>query len=310
MVRTRSTFQSVADPSVFLDVTLSLRKLDRIGTNKIASIAIGVVMGAHPPDNHRYFVATASDGSDRTGQDVRVTSFALYSCSSGLLLSPNMSTDEATALGKLVATTIDTVLEEVRGAHAATLAFNGSYCRHRLTPTSAVLKHELLLYSLRDLRPPSSSNVAGNMRVASGNTDAMLLTGWASEFFAYMGSSAHEAPTFVASRLKRHSMFIWEVDGKPVGFASYAPAVEVDGETVYRIGSVFITPTERCKGYASALTAALSQHLRESNSSQTARICLFADAANPASNKAYQRIGFEIEGPYLLYTFTTAPGSV
>ncbi|RHY32738.1 hypothetical protein DYB32_002280, partial [Aphanomyces invadans] len=87
-------------------------------------------------------------------------------------------------------------------------------------------------------------------------------------------------------------MFMWVVDGKPVGFASYAPDVEVDGETVYRIGSVFITPTERCKGYASALTAALSQHVRASNPSQTARVCLFADAANPASNKAYQRIGF------------------
>ncbi|ETV88708.1 hypothetical protein H257_00227 [Aphanomyces astaci] len=60
---------------------------------------------------------------------------------------------------------------------------------------------------------------------------------------------------------------------------------------------------KRRKGYALGLSAALSQHLQPTNQSRSSRMCHFADAANPASNKAYQNAGFEVHSQLAAYSF-------
>lgn len=45
----------------------------------------------------------------------------------------------------------------------------------------------------------------------------------------------------------------------------------------------------RGRGYAQAVTAAASAHVQRDG---PRTVFLFTDAVNPASNKAYQRIGF------------------
>jgi predicted GNAT family acetyltransferase len=57
-----------------------------------------------------------------------------------------------------------------------------------------------------------------------------------------------------------------------------------------RIGAVYTPPAQRKNGYASALTARLSQHLLDEGYG----FCfLFADLLNPTSNHIYQKIGYK-----------------
>jgi len=81
-------------------------------------------------------------------------------------------------------------------------------------------------------------------------------------------------------------LVLWEDDGAVVSMAGYG------GRTPngIRIGPVYTPPELRGRGYASALTAALTQRLLDSG----LRFCfLFTDLANPTSNSIYQRIGYE-----------------
>jgi hypothetical protein len=67
-----------------------------------------------------------------------------------------------------------------------------------------------------------------------------------------------------------------------------------------RIGPVYTPPELRGRGYASALTAALTQRLLDGG----LRFCfLFTDLANPTSNSIYQRIGYEQVSDVDLWSF-------
>jgi predicted GNAT family acetyltransferase len=80
--------------------------------------------------------------------------------------------------------------------------------------------------------------------------------------------------------------YLWEVDGRVVSLVA-AGSQTPSGS---RIGPVYTPPGERGNGYASALTAAASQHQLDSGR----RFCfLFTDLANPTSNRIYQAIGYE-----------------
>ncbi len=84
---------------------------------------------------------------------------------------------------------------------------------------------------------------------------------------------------------KVRGLMIWEIEGLPVSMAGYA------GPTPngIRIGAVYTPPEQRKQGYASAVTAGLSQHLLNTGY----KFCfLFTDLLNPTSNHIYQQIGY------------------
>jgi predicted GNAT family acetyltransferase len=82
------------------------------------------------------------------------------------------------------------------------------------------------------------------------------------------------------------SMYIWEDGGRPVSLAG------AGGETPsgVRIGPVYTPPEFRRRGYASALTAAVSRAQLDSG---RRFVFLFTDLANRTSNRIYQAIGYE-----------------
>ncbi|HEY7018095.1 MAG TPA: GNAT family N-acetyltransferase, partial [Gaiellaceae bacterium] len=97
-------------------------------------------------------------------------------------------------------------------------------------------------------------------------------------------------------------LVLWE-DGEVVSFAGYG------GLTPHgiRIGPVYTPPELRGRGYASALTAALTQQLLDGGR----RFCfLFTDLANPTSNSIYQRIGYEPVTDVDQWTFSGAGRAV
>jgi GNAT superfamily N-acetyltransferase len=142
------------------------------------------------------------------------------------------------------------------------------------------------LYQIERVAPPRG--VAGRMRPATP-AERDLLVQWEQGFADDAALPPGESdPAFVARLVDAglpHSVFsLWEVDGAPVATARLRPIAQIGA----RVSGVYTPPSERGRGYAAALTAALSQAVLDRGQF----CCLFADAANPLTNRIYQRIGY------------------
>lgn len=163
------------------------------------------------------------------------------------------------------------------------------------------LNAEERIYQLTAVTPPAHV-VAGAMRRIE-ERDRPLLRAW---LRAFMAEALHvpddqTADTQINRRLRFESsgMYLWEVEGAPVALAGYG------GPTPHgiRIGPVYTPPELRGRGYASALTAALSQRLLAEGRQV---VFLFTDLANPTSNHIYQQVGYRPVGDVSEYAFTPA----
>jgi hypothetical protein len=97
-------------------------------------------------------------------------------------------------------------------------------------------------------------------------------------------------------RFESSGMYLWQVGATPVSLAGYG------GPTPHgaRVGPVYTPPEARGHGYASALTAALSQTLLDAGCQF---VFLFTDLANPTSNHIYQSIGYQPVSDVIEYRF-------
>ena len=86
-------------------------------------------------------------------------------------------------------------------------------------------------------------------------------------------------------------LWLWEVAGRPVSLVNARRTTPVSA----RIGPVYTPPEERGAGYAGALTATVTSARLAAGDT---RVALFTDAANPASNAAYARVGFQDVGAH------------
>ena len=153
------------------------------------------------------------------------------------------------------------------------------------------LKMRQMLHRLDQVIPARS--VHGEMRIAT-TEDAGMLENWfvafKSEVFGTKSGEwfSHKARRALKSRLTqspaRH--FLWWDGLRPVCWVSYRPTTE----RVARVAPVYTPPSERGRGYASALVAAVSQLLLDRAFQQCS---LYTDLANPTSNAIYRRIGYE-----------------
>lgn len=142
----------------------------------------------------------------------------------------------------------------------------------------------------------------GAMRDYEPAGDRELAIRWMDEFVAEAmpEDAAHpeSSAEFVDRRVEdpEAGIVVWE-DERPVSMAGFG------GRTPngIRVGPVYTPPDLRGRGYASAVTAALTQRLLDSGR----RFCfLYTDLANPTSNSIYQRIGYRAVADSDLWTFT------
>lgn len=153
----------------------------------------------------------------------------------------------------------------------------------------ALLKMAMRIYKLEKTLPVSG--VPGRMRPIE-DQDRALVEEW---YQGFQRDTSNEMPdhehiqkqvsAYLTAQPRQRGLRIWEVDGKPVSMAGYA------GPTPHgiRIGAVYTPPDQRKHGYASAVTAGLSQYLLD----QGNQFCfLFTDLLNPTSNHIYQQIGY------------------
>jgi hypothetical protein len=158
-----------------------------------------------------------------------------------------------------------------------------AFVAHWPAPASVVVEERA--YEATELIPPRETT--GTMRRA-GEADRELLVEWMTAFLEEAMGELDDvsAAASVDHRLAdpHGALAIWE-DGEPVAFAGYGSPTP----SGMRVGPVYTPPALRGRGYASALTAAVTAEVLASGR----RFCfLYTNLANPTSNSIYQRIGY------------------
>jgi predicted GNAT family acetyltransferase len=149
------------------------------------------------------------------------------------------------------------------------------------------------VYQLEQVEPLSA--VPGSPRVATTDDRELALRWWIAfgdEVLHEGGPGRENAGPMIDHRLAspRAGILLWEDEGEPVSLAGWG------GPTPngIRVGPVYTPPELRGRGYATALTAELSQRLLDGRLFEGGRrFCfLYTDLANPTSNAIYERIGY------------------
>jgi uncharacterized protein len=206
------------------------------------------------------------------------------------------------ALGTLAAA-IDDDLPGVVGAYPEIDAFAEAWSARR--PVRPRTLRGQGVYALERVQPVPRA--AGSSRRAT-KADRPLLLEWMRAFgeeaLEETDPGRREAVEMVDERLgSEHGGFLfWEESGAVVSLAGWG------GPTPngIRIGPVYSPPERRGRGYATALTAELSQRLLDAGR----RFCfLFTDLANPTSNAIYERIGYVRVAESAMVAFDPRPGA-
>jgi predicted GNAT family acetyltransferase len=203
---------------------------------------------------------------------------------------------DAAALAALVEA-IEEELPGVVGARPEVDDFTRRWSAvHRVTPQVLREQGIYALEAVEDVPRP-----AGRPRAATVEDRRLLLrwcTAFGEEVLAEGDPGRVEAVNMVDHRLGAADagFLLWEDGGRPVSAAGWG------GPTPngIRIGPVYTPPELRGRGYATALTAELSQRLLDGGR----RFCfLFTDLTNPTSNAIYERIGYLRVGESAMIAF-------
>ncbi|MDR7172048.1 GNAT superfamily N-acetyltransferase [Nocardia kruczakiae] len=159
----------------------------------------------------------------------------------------------------------------------------------RLSGNAFRLQWTTRLYRLGELRVPAVPGIA--RRAGESDTEVCVHLAERMRREEDIGPD----PRTVPDRIAAGQWWLWEDAGVPVSVVAHQRRAY--GWT--RIGPVYTPPEFRRRGYAAAATAQVSKVLRDSGS----HVCLFADLANPTSNKIYRDIGFEPVGDFPRFVF-------
>lgn len=271
----------------FLARTYELRAADPYRTNILGSVATAVSDGSLTYDQYLWWVASDEN---------RVIGAAMRTAPHGMVLSP-MPDQAIGDLAHAVALH-DDVLPSVSGPTSVVEKFIAEYKSTGSAGSrrDAKVEEELLLYALGKFVAPSG---AGEM-INAERSDFDLILQWYVNFGQDTGVFMPNPEGSINAGLSRGSYRFWIVDGVKVSLAGHAPLVDTPTGNIARIGPVYTPPNQRRRGYAGALTAALSKELLD----QGARLMLYTDAKNPTSNSIYQKIGYEQIDQNAMFSFS------
>ena len=166
----------------------------------------------------------------------------------------------------------------------------------KMTGVGSTVEMSQRVYRLTEVTPPT--DVPGTARRAE-ERDVETLIQW---FLAFCEEAVpSDPPPDTEASVRRFMdpgiLLVWDTGGI-VSMAGSSRG-SAHGATV---SAVYTPPEHRGNGYASACVAALSELLLE----QGAAFCtLYADLANPTSNKIYQRIGFRAVADAAVFRFAS-----
>jgi RimJ/RimL family protein N-acetyltransferase len=162
----------------------------------------------------------------------------------------------------------------------------------RLRGGRVQIKDRTILYELGTLQRPRPA--PGALRAATED-DIDLVTAWFAIFGedadeqsgVPRGSGSYDIPgrAEVLRRIRAGLVWLWtDPTGRPVHLTYHLPPAFGTA----RIAHVYTPPAERGRGWAANAVAAISQRLLAGGS----RVCLYADEANPTSNRLYTALGY------------------
>jgi GNAT superfamily N-acetyltransferase len=162
-------------------------------------------------------------------------------------------------------------------------AFAARWCD--ATGQRAAVHRRMRLYRLDKLAWPDPAPGGAHRDAADG--DIPLLSAWFTAFAREVDEAddEQEQSAAVRDRLSYGGVLVWEEGGVPVSIACVTRQVA----GMIRVGPVYTPPEARGHGYASAVTAAVSERALEAGAEE---VLLYTDLANPVSNSIYQRIGY------------------
>ncbi|MEU9999844.1 GNAT family N-acetyltransferase [Streptomyces sp. NPDC050848] len=171
----------------------------------------------------------------------------------------------------------------VRGEVETAEAFARELCRG--SGRSWTTTRRMRLHRLGDLTPPDPAP-PGRARVA-GADDLPLALAWMRPYARDIGEDEDvDFTPNIEPRVAEGRLHLWETDDAgPVSMASVSPVVA--GQA--RVSLVFTPAGRRGRGYAGAVTAAVTRAALDAGAEQ---VLLFTDVANPTSNALYRRLGY------------------
>jgi predicted GNAT family acetyltransferase len=221
------------------------------------------------------------DGGEVAGAALRTSPF-------NLILARPRSSQALDALAEAVA---GEEFPGVVGAEPEAQQFAEMWSRRTGVATRTSMRQGV--YALEQVEPLPA--VSGSPRVATADDHALGVRWWTAfgdEVLHEGGPGREDAEENVAHKLSSPTggFLLWEDEGEPVSLAGWS------GPTPngIRVGPVYTPPELRGRGYATALTAELSQRLLDGRLFEGGRrFCfLYTDLANPTSNAIYERIGY------------------
>ena len=216
-------------------------------------------------------------------EDGEVVAAALRTPPYNLILARPRSSAALAALAEAVAAE---EIPGVVGTEPEIHEFAELWSQHNGVPGRVNMRQGVYALDQVELVP----NVPGSARVATVDDRELALRWWIAfgeEVLHEGGPGRERAEASVDHKLSSPTggLLLWEDGGEPVSLAGWG------GPTPngIRIGPVYTPPALRGRGYATAVTAELSQRQLDGGRS----FCfLYTDLANPTSNAIYERIGY------------------
>jgi predicted GNAT family acetyltransferase len=169
----------------------------------------------------------------------------------------------------------------VRGEEETAEAFARELCGENRTWTT---RRRMRLYRLGTLTPQDPAPPGRPRKAAAASVP--LAVSWMRDYARDIGEDADVDHTpNIEPRVAEGRLHFWETGGGPVSMASVSPIVA--GQA--RVSLVFTPATLRGRGYAGAVTCAVSRAALDAGAEQ---VLLFTDLAYPTSNALYQRLGY------------------
>ncbi|MDT9693120.1 GNAT family N-acetyltransferase [Streptomyces sp. P9(2023)] len=215
-----------------------------------------------------------------TEPDGRVTGAFLFTLPHEPALGP-MPAVAARALAHVLPDAAE--VTSVRGEEEPAEALARELCRG--SGRSWTTTRRMRLHRLGTLTPPDPAP-AGRARTA-GVDDIPLAVEWMRHFARDIGEDGDvDFTPNIAPRVADGRLHLWETEeAGPVSMASVSQVVA--GQA--RVSPVFTPAGLRGRGYAGAVTTAVSRAAMDAGAEQ---VLLFTDVANPTSNALYRRLGY------------------
>jgi predicted GNAT family acetyltransferase len=268
----------------FLESVRDWLSRDPVGNNVLMTVMQSRADGIEPIEEG-IFLARIMDGSTLAGVAIRTPPHPL--------LVSGMSAAAASALASHLieygpevlafngtAAVAQPLAEFVAAARGGTVTQGMGLGRFRLTT----------------LIPPRP--VSGAPRQASSD-DVDMVVRWAYAFHDDASTQEPVNPDRTRARIGLGQTWLWEDGGEPVSMVTRSDPAG----GVARVNMVYTPKALRGRGYASALTAHVTQLVLDDGLVAS----LYTDLANPTSNKIYQAIGYKKVDEAGIWT-VTIPG--